>query len=224
MAAAETASGYIQHHLQNLTYGQHPVNGWGFAHSAEEAKEMGFWAFHLDTLGISVVLGLIFILLFKAAASRAFGPVTLGAAVYWSPDFFGADDQATYVEANASFSPAPKWTVSGAVGHQALDVNADYTTWNAGVAYAITDNLIADGRGLSELKQGVTLQVMGERVSGLAGVKPQDLKPAQGAASEAAFKKVPAETAIRRARKAAELAASAQANHPSLAGARVVLA
>ncbi|SDH24869.1 F-type H+-transporting ATPase subunit a [Pseudomonas flavescens] len=71
MAAAETASGYIQHHLQNLTYGQHPVNGWGFAHTAEEAKEMGFWAFHLDTLGISVVLGLIFILLFKAAASRA---------------------------------------------------------------------------------------------------------------------------------------------------------
>nr|WP_312230609.1 F0F1 ATP synthase subunit A [Pseudomonas sp.] len=71
MAAAETASGYIQHHLQNLTYGQHPVNGWGFAHSSEEAKEMGFWAFHLDTLGISVVLGLIFILLFKAAATRA---------------------------------------------------------------------------------------------------------------------------------------------------------
>ncbi|TBU92128.1 F0F1 ATP synthase subunit A [Phytopseudomonas dryadis] len=71
MAAAETASGYIQHHLQNLTFGQHPVNGWGFAHSAEEAKEMGFWAFHLDTLGISVVLGLIFILLFRAAAKRA---------------------------------------------------------------------------------------------------------------------------------------------------------
>jgi len=71
MAAAETASGYIQHHLQNLTYGQHPVNGWGFAHTAQEAKEMGFWAFHLDTLGISVVLGLIFIFLFKAAAKRA---------------------------------------------------------------------------------------------------------------------------------------------------------
>ncbi|SHL44943.1 F0F1 ATP synthase subunit A [Phytopseudomonas punonensis] len=71
MAAAETASGYIQHHLQNLTFGQHPVNGWGFAHTAQEAKEMGFWAFHLDTLGISVVLGLVFILLFKAAAKRA---------------------------------------------------------------------------------------------------------------------------------------------------------
>ena len=44
---------------------------------------------------------------FKAAASRAIGPVTLGAAVYWSPDFFGVDEEATYVEANAAFSPAP---------------------------------------------------------------------------------------------------------------------
>ncbi|WP_017939498.1 F0F1 ATP synthase subunit A [Zestomonas thermotolerans] len=69
--AAETASGYIQHHLQNLTYGLHPVNGWSFAHTAEEAKEMGFWAFHVDTLGWSVVLGLIFILLFRAAAKKA---------------------------------------------------------------------------------------------------------------------------------------------------------
>ena len=82
----------------------------------------------------------------KAAASRAIGPLTLGAAVYWSPDFFGADEEATYVEANAAFSPADKWTVSGAVGHQALDVNADYATWNAGVAYAISDNVAVDLR------------------------------------------------------------------------------
>lgn len=83
---------------------------------------------------------------FKAAASRAFGPVTLGAAVYWSPDFFGADEEATYVEANAAFSPADKWTVSGAVGHQALDINADYATWNAGVAYAFSDHVAIDVR------------------------------------------------------------------------------
>ncbi|NQD95594.1 F0F1 ATP synthase subunit A, partial [Pseudomonas sp. CrR25] len=69
--AAETASGYIQHHLQNLTYGQHPVNGWSFAHTAQEAKEMGFWAFHVDTLGWSVVLGLLFVLLFRMAAKKA---------------------------------------------------------------------------------------------------------------------------------------------------------
>jgi uncharacterized protein (TIGR02001 family) len=83
---------------------------------------------------------------FKGAASRAIGPATIGAAVYWSPDFFGLDEEATYVEANASFAPADKWTVSGAVGHQSLDVNDDYTTWNAGVGYAFTDHVAVDVR------------------------------------------------------------------------------
>ena len=69
--AEQTASGYIQHHLQNLTFGQLPNGDWGFAHTAQEAKEMGFWAFHVDTLGWSVVLGLVFILLFRMAAKRA---------------------------------------------------------------------------------------------------------------------------------------------------------
>ena len=83
---------------------------------------------------------------FKAAASRAVGPVTAGAVVYYSPDFFGLDEEATYVEGNLAFTPADKWTVSGALGYQALDVNDDYTTWNAGVAYALTDNLAIDVR------------------------------------------------------------------------------
>ena len=69
--AETTASGYIQHHLQNLTFGQLPNGGWGFAHTAAEAKEMGFWAFHVDTLGWSVALGLIFILIFRMAARKA---------------------------------------------------------------------------------------------------------------------------------------------------------
>lgn len=83
---------------------------------------------------------------FKAAASRAIGPVTAGAVVFYSPDFFGLDEEATYAEANLAFTPADKWTVSAAVGYQALDVNDDYTTWNAGVAYAVTDNLVIDVR------------------------------------------------------------------------------
>lgn len=83
---------------------------------------------------------------FKAAASRAIGPATLGAAVYYSPDFFGADDAATYLEANGAYALADKWTVSGAVGHQWLDVSDDYTTWNLGLAYALTDYLTVDVR------------------------------------------------------------------------------
>ena len=83
---------------------------------------------------------------FKAAASRAVGPATFGAAVYYSPDFFGADKEATYAEVNAAFSPAPKWTVSGALGKQWLDVSDDYTTWNVGVGYALTDKVGLDVR------------------------------------------------------------------------------
>ncbi|GLZ86187.1 ATP synthase subunit a [Metapseudomonas resinovorans] len=69
--AEQTASGYIQHHLQNLTFGRLPNGDWGFAHTAEQAKEMGFWAFHVDTLGWSIGLGLLFVLLFRMAAKKA---------------------------------------------------------------------------------------------------------------------------------------------------------
>jgi len=55
--AALTSGEYIKHHLQNLTFGQFPDGSWGIAHSAAEAKSMGFWALHLDTLGWSFFLG-----------------------------------------------------------------------------------------------------------------------------------------------------------------------
>ncbi len=72
MAQGElTASAYIKHHLQNLTFGQHPDGTWGIAHGAEQAKEMGFWAFHVDTLGFSFVLGALFLFIFAKAAKRA---------------------------------------------------------------------------------------------------------------------------------------------------------
>lgn len=66
-----TATSYIQHHLQNLTFGYHPQNGWSLANSAEEAQEMGFWAIHLDTMGWSIAMGLLFIWLFRKAGRMA---------------------------------------------------------------------------------------------------------------------------------------------------------
>jgi F-type H+-transporting ATPase subunit a len=66
-----TTGDYITHHLQNLTFGKHPDGEWGLAHSAAEAKAMGFWAFHVDTMLWSVVLGLIFYLLFRNVAKKA---------------------------------------------------------------------------------------------------------------------------------------------------------
>ena len=69
--AETTASGYIQHHLQNLTFGQLPNGGWGFAHTAAEAKEMGFWAFHVDSMLMSLLLGVIFMGIFFTVSRKA---------------------------------------------------------------------------------------------------------------------------------------------------------
>lgn len=68
---ANTPAEYIQHHLQNLVYGAHPEKGWIIAQTPEEVKAMGFWAVHLDSLGWSIVMGLVFIVLFRLAAKRA---------------------------------------------------------------------------------------------------------------------------------------------------------
>jgi F-type H+-transporting ATPase subunit a len=67
--AAHTSAEYIRHHLQNLTYGQLPDGSWGVAHSAEEAKEMGFWALNLDTFIMSLLLGAVIMFLFRRVAT-----------------------------------------------------------------------------------------------------------------------------------------------------------
>ena len=82
-----TATSYIQHHLQNMTFGKLPAGyvrhdkygeevvlenaTWTMAHSAQEAKDMGFMALHLDTLGWGIVLGLVFSFLFYRVAKTA---------------------------------------------------------------------------------------------------------------------------------------------------------
>jgi len=68
---APTSGEYIQHHLLNLTFGQHPDGSWGLAQGAEEAAAMGFWAFHVDTLAWSVILGFLFFFMFRSIAKKA---------------------------------------------------------------------------------------------------------------------------------------------------------
>lgn len=58
MSSEISTSHYIQHHLEHLTY---YVNG---------PDVGGFWAFHLDTLGISFLLGALFCGIFYMAARR----------------------------------------------------------------------------------------------------------------------------------------------------------
>jgi F-type H+-transporting ATPase subunit a len=73
-----TASGYIKHHLTNLTYGKLPDGTWGIGHSAEEINQMGFWAIHLDTMFFSIGLGMLFIIIFRMAARQATSSVPGG--------------------------------------------------------------------------------------------------------------------------------------------------
>jgi F-type H+-transporting ATPase subunit a len=83
---AGNSSEYIKHHLTNLTYGELPAGyvrhgehgqetlteaTWTLAHSGDEAKAMGFKAIHLDSMGWSIGLGLIFCLIFRAVAKKA---------------------------------------------------------------------------------------------------------------------------------------------------------
>ncbi|WP_293683065.1 TorF family putative porin [uncultured Phenylobacterium sp.] len=84
---------------------------------------------------------------FKGAASVPAGPATLGAAVYYSPEFFGKTGDATYFEINAAVPIGEtKFSVSGAVGHQMVEGPLDYNTWNLGIGYALTDNIGLDVR------------------------------------------------------------------------------
>jgi F-type H+-transporting ATPase subunit a len=69
----QTAGEYIKHHLQNLTFGKFPeghehAGQWGLAHNAQEAREMGFWAIHVDTMFWSIILGVLFLFLFRKVA------------------------------------------------------------------------------------------------------------------------------------------------------------
>jgi len=75
MASAEhtelpqTATEYVSHHLTNLTFGR--IDGhWAFAHSPEEASAMGFWAINVDSMLMSVLLGVLFVGLFKLSITR----------------------------------------------------------------------------------------------------------------------------------------------------------
>ena len=73
-----TTSGYIKHHLQNLTYGEkqvetaaglwEPTGELGFAATGQEAAQMGFWAINVDTMLLSIVLGTMMMWFFRSVA------------------------------------------------------------------------------------------------------------------------------------------------------------
>jgi len=106
--AGETSTGYIKHHLQNLTYGQNPTTGnWEFAQSAAEAKAMGFWAVHVDTLFWSMALGVLFLFFFHKSAKRATAGIPTGLQNFaeWIVEFIDTSVRGSFSGKNDLVAP-----------------------------------------------------------------------------------------------------------------------
>ena len=128
-----------------------------------------YYGYSKDKNGLPGQFGYIEV---KAAASKAFGPATLGVAAYYSPEFPSEGGEALYYELNGSAPIGEGLTVSGAVGHQ--DVDADgyfsglgsaYATWNLGVSAAIGDHLTADIRYSDTNKHEFNKELYGEALT-----------------------------------------------------------
>ena len=102
-----TSAGYIKHHLQNLTYGQLPDGTWGIAHSAEEAKAMGFWALNLDTFIMSLLLGAAFMFMFRSVAKSAASGIPGGMQNFceWALEFIDNSVRGSFSGKNNMVGP-----------------------------------------------------------------------------------------------------------------------
>jgi F-type H+-transporting ATPase subunit a len=74
--APESSAVYIKHHLTNLTFGKFPeghehAGHWGFAHSMQDAAGFGFWSINVDSMLFSILLGALFVWMFRKAAKTA---------------------------------------------------------------------------------------------------------------------------------------------------------
>ena len=134
--APETSANYIEHHLTNLTYGRHADGHWGFAHSAGEAAEMGFWAINVDSLLFSIGLGVLFLWGFRKAAKAATADVP-GAwqnFVEWVVEFIDESVRGSFSGKNPLVAPLALTIFIWIFMINAMDLIAvDWLPWLAGL-------------------------------------------------------------------------------------------
>ncbi len=97
------------------------VGGIGYLYpgASDDGAELDYWEFY-------------------AKPSMAFGAFALGGAVYYSPEFTGESGDGWYYEVNGAYTINDMFALSGAVGHQTVDLAGffagedSYTTYNFG--------------------------------------------------------------------------------------------
>ena len=78
---------------------------------------------------------------FTADVKRSIGPASGRVRVQYSPDGTGSTESWTWVEARVGWAFTNKLRGSAAIGRREQDNSLDYTGWNAGFTYALTDQL-----------------------------------------------------------------------------------
>jgi uncharacterized protein (TIGR02001 family) len=82
----------------------------------------------------------------SAALSRKLGKFTPRLSMVWSPDDVGSTGRTMFTEAGVSYRLAATLSASAAVGRRERTGGADYTAWNAGVAWNPDKHLTLDAR------------------------------------------------------------------------------
>lgn len=110
--APESSAVYIKHHLTNLTFGKFPeghehAGHWGFAHSMQDAASFGFWSINVDSMLFSILLGVLFVWMFRKAAKTATSGVP-GAwqnFIEWVIEFIDDSVRGSFSGKNALVAP-----------------------------------------------------------------------------------------------------------------------
>jgi uncharacterized protein (TIGR02001 family) len=83
---------------------------------------------------------------FTADLARSIGPASGRLRLQHSPDGTGSTRAWTWYEARVGWEFTPKLEATASIGRREQDNSIDYTGWNAGFTYALTDNLEAELR------------------------------------------------------------------------------
>ena len=140
-AGTLTSTEYIRHHLVNSTFGRFPDGHWGMAQSAEQAKEMGFWAVHVDSMFWSIFLAGVFLFFFARVAKNVVAgvPGKMQNFVEWIVEFVDDSVNDSFTHKNKLVGPLALTVFAWVLLMNAMDlVPVDLIPWlldKAGIAH-----------------------------------------------------------------------------------------